>query len=238
MNIFEPCFSLPEKGNPYYNTRDNGGYSYAIKGSPCCNGLDVLSNCVGWAYGRFHEICNNSKMNLLSPCNAALFKTYRNEIIKYGSVPKLGACLVWKGGNKGYGHVAIVEQINSDGSIITSESGWGNTVPFTTKVRKPDGNWGQSNAYQFDCFLYQPLEYEVKPTEITFPVIEVRKGSSGEHVKRVQIILKGMGLYDGYIDGICGQLTADSILKYEKQNGLYRDSVFGPKCWNFFLGGD
>lgn len=51
---FIPRFTIPESGNPYYNTKSNGGYSEAIKGKPTKDGLNVLANCVGYAYGRFN----------------------------------------------------------------------------------------------------------------------------------------------------------------------------------------
>ena len=44
---YTPRFTIPQKGDPYYNTKANGGYSDAIKGKPTQDGLDVLSNCVG-----------------------------------------------------------------------------------------------------------------------------------------------------------------------------------------------
>ena len=55
-----------------------------------------------------------------------------NDGYKRGSTPKLGAIACWSLGvvgigNDGAGHVAVVEQINSDGSIIVSESNYGGT---------------------------------------------------------------------------------------------------------------
>ena len=46
----------PGKGNKYYITKSNGGWSNAIQGSPRDSECDVLSNCVGYAYGRFNEL--------------------------------------------------------------------------------------------------------------------------------------------------------------------------------------
>ena len=67
---FTPRLSRPEAGNPYYNTRGNGGYSNAIKGKPTDPGCDVLANCVGYAYGRFNEIGGWGSCKYLSPVNA------------------------------------------------------------------------------------------------------------------------------------------------------------------------
>ena len=169
---FTPRFTIPEKGNPYYNTKKNGGYSEAIQGSPCENGLDVLRNCVGYAYGRFNEIVGAGKMVYLAPVNAEKFIDYMNHKTKgvtSGMTPKLGACMVWqagatKNGSDGAGHVAIVEQINADGSIVTSESGYQAKKAFWTQTRtNANGRWGQGGSYKFLGFIYNPAVGDETP---------------------------------------------------------------------------
>ena len=172
--MYTPRLSIPEKGNPYYNTKANGGYSNAIKGSPCESGLDVLRNCVGYAYGRFNEIGNYGCMKYLKPVNAEQFiiaiQKY-NQPLTVGKTPKLGACMVWgqgstSSGSDGAGHVAIVEQINADGSIVTSESGYNAKKAFWTQNRNnSDGRWGQGSRYNFLGFVYNPAV----PDEIPAP---------------------------------------------------------------------
>ena len=71
--MYKPRVTKPESGNPYYNTRSNGGYSTAIVGKPTDSGCNVLANCVGYAFGRFNEIAGNTAMTLLAPRNAELF---------------------------------------------------------------------------------------------------------------------------------------------------------------------
>ena len=44
---YKPRTCKPEKGNKYYNTKSNGGYSDAIIGKPTDPDCNVLSNCVG-----------------------------------------------------------------------------------------------------------------------------------------------------------------------------------------------
>lgn len=177
---FTPRFTIPEKGNPYYNTKKNGGYSEAIQGSPCEEGLDVLRNCVGYAYGRFNEIVGAGKMMYLAPVNAEKFIDYMNHKTKgvtSGMTPKLGACMVWqcgatKNGSDGAGHVAIVEQINADGSIVTSESGYGAKKAFWTQTRtNANGRWGEGSKYTFLGFIYNPAvtdETPVKPVDTPY----------------------------------------------------------------------
>lgn len=166
--MFKPRLTMPEKGNPYYNRKQNGGYSDAIQpngSNGCVEGLNVLPNCVGYGFGRFNEIAGQGKMIYLAPVNAELFidyKDYRTKGLQVGLTPKLGACMVWqagatKDGKDGAGHVAIVEQINPDGSIVTSESGWNDKRIFWTRTRYyGDGNWGQGSNYKFLGFIYNP----------------------------------------------------------------------------------
>ena len=123
--------SKPSAGNKFYNTTSRGGYSQCIQGSPTDAGCNVLANCVGYAYGRFNEIGGWGSCKYLQPCNAENFIQNCGGL-QVGQVPKIGACAVWiKGatlsGADGAGHVAIVEQINSDGSIVISESNYGGT---------------------------------------------------------------------------------------------------------------
>ena len=84
----------PEAGNKYYIRRANGGYSNAILGSPTDKDCNVLSNCVGYAYGRFHEEIGDPSMKYLYPVNAEVFPEYASKECKIGSNPKVGAVMV------------------------------------------------------------------------------------------------------------------------------------------------
>ena len=157
---FTPRYTKPEKGNPYYNTISNGGYSRAIKGKPTDPDCDVLANCVGYSFARFHEIANCPAMNLFDPVNAEnIFANAQKHGLKTGNTPKLGAMIVWQkgatlSGSDGAGHVAVVEEIGIGGEIVTSESGYGATKPFWNGSYKPPYNY--KSGYKFLGFVYQP----------------------------------------------------------------------------------
>ena len=162
MSTFKPRMTKPEAGNPYYNTKANGGYSMAIKGKPTDAGCDVLANCVGYAYGRFNEIGGWGSCKYLVPTNAENFIQHKGSL-EVGQTPKLGACMVWRrgatlSGSDGAGHVAIVEKVISDTEVVTSESGWNSSRPFWTQTRKKgsDGRWGSGSSYTFLGFIYNP----------------------------------------------------------------------------------
>ena len=158
MNNYTPRLTAPTEDNPCYyaeNPFEWSGYG--------------LPNCTAYAWGRFYEVLGTTPK--LSLGNAEEWYVY-NDGYKRGNAPQLGAVACWRKGvagdnSDGAGHVAIVEQINSDGSIVTSESGWGASSIFWTTKRPKDGNWGASSDYTFQGFIYNPAVY-FKPTLLTW----------------------------------------------------------------------
>lgn len=152
--MFTPRLTKPERGNPYYNRPQSGGYAIGIiPGSPQDAGCDVLANCVGYAAGRFNEIIGAGRYVYFqyAPNPSDWIATAKQYGLKTGDNPELGAVLVF------HRHVCIVEEINSDGSIVTSESGHGCTSPFWTTIRNnKDGNWNGGADFQYIGFIYQP----------------------------------------------------------------------------------
>ena len=234
-----PRLTKPEAGNPYYNTKSNGGYSTAIVGKPTDKGCNVLANCVGYAYGRFNEIAGSKEMKYLAPRNAELFvQIAKQQGLTVGQTPKLGAIMCWQkgdtlNGSDGAGHVAVVEQINADGSIITSESGYNAAKPFWTQTRsKGNGSWGQGAAYKFLGFIYNPAVKDNAGTACPYPepTKTVKKGDTGAAVKWVQWQLARRGyLRASEIDGDFQKITLGAVCAFQLENKLEVDGVCGAK---------
>lgn len=160
---FTPRTTAPSRDDPWWISSTKGGKNNCIivYGCSLADGKSCIPNCVGYAWGRFSEI-------LGSPCklstgNAEDWWGYTSDGYERGQTPKLGAVICWSKGQVGYqyddgaGHVAIVEKINDDGTIVTSESGWqSSTLWWTTTRSKGNGNWGASSAYKFQGFIYNP----------------------------------------------------------------------------------
>lgn len=179
---FKMRTTKPESGNKYYITKSRGGWSDAIQGSPRDPNCDVLSNCVGYAYGRFNEIGGYGYCKYLRPVNAENFMQYKGNL-EVGQTPRLGACMVWqKGGtlsnSDGAGHVAIVEQIISSTQIITSESAYGGKAFYTTNRSKGNGNWGMNSPYKFLGFIYNPAVSDSTTTTTTTTTNTVASGDT------------------------------------------------------------
>lgn len=145
MATFSPRKTPPAISDKWWQV----GFNPCI---PIMNGT-VLPNCVGYAWGRFAEILGKYAKGLPT-CDAGNWYS-QDTTHQKGKSPKLGAVLVMSQPGQS-GHVAVVEEIRSDGSILTSESGYGNSWSnrFWTQVRYPP-TYTTSN-YQFVGFIYNP----------------------------------------------------------------------------------
>ena len=168
--------------NKNFITRGSGGWNTCIKGSPRYQYADALANCVGYASGRFNEIINIARETsgctyTTLNCNAVNFKERAEAAgLQTGSTPRRGAIMCW--GKEGdAGHVAIVERVNNNNSVYTSESGWGSSSIFWNSTRtNNNGRWGCGAGYYFRCFIYLPNDVqkaidaeEPKPTPTPAP---------------------------------------------------------------------
>lgn len=130
-----------------------------------------LPNCTAYAWGRRYEITDIYPSSL-STSDAKNWYPHAISVgDAVGKTPKLGAIACWYYDNGG--HVAVVEVINDDGSIVVSESAWGGTYFFTETIY-PDDNgdytpqWVINNfGGYFQGFIYNP--YAPIPTPIPTP---------------------------------------------------------------------
>lgn len=171
--------TLPEYGNKYYNTKSNGGVNECIVGKPTQKGLNVLCNCVGYAWGRAYESWNTRPK--LSRDNAENWFDY-NDGYSRGQTPKIGAIVCWQKGkahnsSDGAGHVAFVEEVKPNGDILVSESGYGSFAFRTSIYTKSSGYLNKLNSkYKLQGFIYSPVDFDNnEPTPIEPTPIEPKK---------------------------------------------------------------
>jgi len=158
--MFKARTAAPSTTDKNWIHTSKGGYNYCI----LINGNSVLPNCVGYAWGRWRELLG--KKHKLSTYDAENWYTNTSDGYKRGSTPKLGAVICWRKGKAGVssdgaGHVAIVEKINSDGSIVTSNSAYGGSRFYTQTLKKP---YSIGSSYTFQGFIYLPISYDVTST--------------------------------------------------------------------------
>lgn len=227
--------------NKYYIRQVNGGLNGAIQGSPTRNGANVLSNCVGYANGRFAEIIGKDKIEYQLVCNAENFigkaKKYGLQVVDY---PTLGGIMVWQKGNTlnskdGAGHVAVVERIDSRNQIYTSESSYRGSAFFNAIRTNKNGRWGMGSAYSFIGCIINPAigDISVKDTdkeetsiETTYVVkagdtlseIAQKYGTTYQELARINNIENPDLIYIGQVIKING--TAETTYTVKKGDTL------------------
>lgn len=186
--MFTMRTSLPEKGNKFYNTKSQGGYSYCIVGKPTCDGLNVLANCVGYASGRFNEIIGKMDYPYLN-CNAEDFIVRGKALgLEVSNEPTLGGIMVWEGIGNLAGHVAVVEKIIDENTIYTSESGYESAYFWNSTRKRGSGNWGAGANYKYIGCLINPSVKEEPLKSIDEIAKEVIEGKWDNYPKRKELL--------------------------------------------------
>lgn len=197
-------YEAPAADNKYYLRPEYGGYNNCIN----ISGGSVLPNCVACCYGRWLESANETSCRL-STGDAENWWDYPDGYER-GQTPKQGAIMCWRkgaahDGSDGHGHVEFVEQVNADGSVITSGSNYGGTRWYRHTRQKPYEIAGQV----FQGFIYHPW-VEPKPLDLKpgYQKIDV-SGHTGHAFKQAneQLVLiadlngKKSDIKDFYLPG-------------------------------------
>ena len=165
VSIFEVCAV-----SPFSSRLTAPAYDKYYKPQSSYNPFSVNyaaygGNCTWYAWGRAYEITGTYPK--LSTGMAAKWWEYNKSGGYYfydDSTPKLGAIACWNGER---GHVAVVEEVYSDGSFLVSESGWSSTY-FRTTIIPASGKYPKDSSVEFQGFIYLG-EYE--PSAPTYAII-------------------------------------------------------------------
>ena len=166
----EAASFTPRLTKPSYDTYYKPQSSY----NPFKVNYDAYGgNCTWYAWGRAYEITRTYPK--LGRGNAGTWWSYNKNggYYPYGSTPKLGAVACWS--NSGAGHVAVVEQINGDGTIVISESGWSSCYFRTVTIPAS----GSRSGLTFQGFIYLG-DYELdksKPTITNVYITDISNDS-------------------------------------------------------------
>lgn len=163
-----PRTSAPSKSNKYYIHTSQGGLN------PCIliEGKSTIPNCVGFAWGRYCEETGATKCSLSTNNAEDWFGKAKKAGMKTGKKPKVGSVICWSKGkvgvdSDGAGHVAIVEIVYDDGSILISQSGYGCGMRMWTQKLYPPYSL---SGYKLQGFIYNPKVNNTitKTKKITF----------------------------------------------------------------------
>ena len=210
MATYTPRTTAPETSNSYYYSKNpfyTSGYG--------------LPNCTCYAWGRFYE--TSGQRPTLSLSDAENWYDYYDGY-KRGQTPKLGAVICWSKGevgddSDGAGHVAIVEQINSDGSIVTSNSGYGGTLFYMRTITKESG-YAYRSGYTFQGFIYNPVDFDPGATNVPEPISANRYLNLAEMETNAVYIYWWLSRRGWTLNAICGML-----------GNMQTESTINPGLW-------
>lgn len=111
-----------------------------------------LPNCTCYAWGRAWEI-NGDPVNLPTGNADEWLEAARASGFEIRQAPSLGDIICYSGGTFSTGHVGVVEQINDDGSIITSNSNYGAEL-FVTYTLLPPTYTNLDPSLNFQGFIH------------------------------------------------------------------------------------
>lgn len=227
MTTYTPRLKAPSTTNKNYLHYSKGGYNHCIhiKNGSC------LPNCVGYAWGRWRELLG--KKHNLSKANAENWWSNTSDGYERGQTPKVGAVMCWrkgKAGNSsdGAGHVAIVEKINSDGSVTYSNSNYGGTRFYTKTLKAP---YKLGSAYTFQGFIYLPITFDEPKKDSFFPSRGYfKKGDISENVGKIaKFMYKNFPAYTSKkaLGNIYGAYLIKAVKEFQKRTDLKADGFFG-----------
>ena len=139
------------QGNPWWYSADNIFYAAGYG----------LPNCTCYSYGRYAE-ARGDWADLPSGNGGDWYDAATG--FQRGPTPALGSVICYTSPSGQWdGHVAIVEQINQDGSIVTSNSAYNGTYFWTATVRPENGYleaWMAPPNRDYVCqgFIYNDIE--------------------------------------------------------------------------------
>lgn len=223
---FEKRTSAPSATNKFYLKAGKGGYNRAMEINKITH--SCLPNCCGLVHGRWLESQNKTDYNKYDKLCIGNAHSYwgKDDGYERGQSPRLGSiiCFDKKGGA---GHVAFVEEIKSNGDIVTSNSGY-NGSRFFMKTLKKSNKYKYGDAYTLQGFIYNPIKFEEK-----FNLTRLLKpGCRGEDVKELQRELQKRGYDLGKygVDGVFGKstsYTSKATKNFQRDKKLYVDGIVG-----------
>lgn len=209
----------PSAKNPFYIAREYGGYNKYTLIINKETGA-VIPNCTAFCFGAFME-CAQIKTCNLPVANAGnwwALATYDK-----GQTPKAGAVACWSGGTNDNGHVAFVNEVKADGTIVVAESGYYSKIWFMETTLKPPYN---RSGLTFQGFIYNPFVETEK--------IKIKGGKQVYTYQGAEIVM--LGQRDSWHVGMVSAQGADPHTAVQDITRLDYDGaiIMGKMNANYF----
>lgn len=197
------------------------------------NGYDVYKSTIGYYQKDLSNTGDCSEQGLLNQCT--------DISIDFTRIADGKPRALWMNGHFG-GSIPTVTMNNKRYNVIECTPSFGGGIIYSWV--DPDGTrracqGGTVNGKWLKNGLFTPfVNYNAQPTTVDvsgYP--ELKKGSTGNYVAKLQILLSDKGYDPNGIDGCFGNGCDSAVKRYQKDNSLDADGIVGQKTWNSLVNG-
>ena len=216
---------LAEKRRQYPNYYDQSKYSVKftdqiVAGLKCCD----CSGLIKWILWSESIENDTPKYNSAQDLSANGMINACTETGDINKLPEIPGLILWKNN-----HVGIY--IGGGKAIEARGHDWG--VVQTDVAGRGWQKWGKLKFFDYST-------PEPAPTTCKVELPELKKGMKVESVKRLQILLNGLGYTDKdgkklEVDGSFGSKTDWAVRDFQAKKKLLIDGVVGAKTWTLLL---
>lgn len=154
--IFVPRYTAPSTDNPNYYSDRNPFYAYRNdKGERTL----AMPNCTAYAYGRLLEITGRGFDELIGGDARTWYGKAVAAGLETGQEPRLGAVCCWNVTDGGAGHISMVEKVEPNGDIVTSNSAYGGPLFYTATLTKAS-DYYYAPTRKFEGFIYCGIDFD------------------------------------------------------------------------------
>lgn len=222
-------------------TKENPANSNRVKYNTEYYGNDIASSNRAWCCVFVWWVFKHAGYSSLfydgkkcAGCTSLMnFYKSKGQIVS-GNTYKPGDLVLFQFDKDSYAdHIGIIEKDNGDtittieGNTSTSSDDNGGTVMRRTRKKSLIMAVARPN------YSGSTTTSEVNTVKIELSVL--KRGSKGDSVEALQILLNGYGFNCGKVDGSFGQDTEKAVIAFQKAKGLAKDGVVGPATWAALL---
>lgn len=152
----------------------------------------------------------------------------QSRMWKLNKEPRIGSIIYI--GSSEINHEELVIDIRGD-KLTTIDGNFNHTVVKRTRTR------GSSDIKGFGYPAYYSEKWDLADSWYAAAInsVTLKKGSTGELVLWLQEVLHYEGFYNGWLDGVFGDVLDSAVRTYQKKHGLLVDGVCAKYFWRYML---
>ena len=209
------------KESPPNSNKTKYGKAYGLNGRPWC----VIFIWYLFYVGKAEKLFYDGKKTAYAPDLWKWFKKIKRATKKIEKA-KPGDIVFFDFNANGIpDHVGIVEKVLTGGYVQTIEGNTGTNNTNGGQVQRRKRHKSVILGFGRPKYKEDPKKKKIDYNKLP----ELKKGSHGAAVKKVQKILKIT------IDGIYGSQTEKAVKKFQAAHKLINDGIVGPKTWKALL---